>query len=131
MRSRILLCALLLAGVVSIPTTGGEAATPPKWAVVHLQEPTLIAGAFAQGPVLFEHDEGRMARGEPCTIVYEFAPGKGPGREIVAFHCKPRWGENVGTFQFATSRNDRGTCVLKEYQFAGDTEAHGVPATDR
>jgi hypothetical protein len=32
----------------------------------------------------------------------------------------------------ATSRDGQGNCVLREYQFAGDSEAHGVPtAADR
>ena len=134
MRTRILLGALLLVGIVpvaSIATTGGEAATPAKWAVVNLSEPTLIAGAFAFGPVLFEHDNARMARGEACTRVYHFVPGKGPGEEIVSFHCTPRWGATVETFQLGTRRNDRDTCVLVDYQFAGDPEAHGVPAPGR
>jgi len=133
MRSRILLGALLLAGLVPLGslTTGGEAATPPKWAVVRLQDPTLIAGVLAYGQVLVEHDDARMARGEPCTAIYRFETGKGPGEEIVSFHCQPRWGASVERFQFATRRNANGTCMLTEYQFAGDAEAHGVPAKIR
>lgn len=133
MRSRILFGALLLAGLApgSVAVMGGEAAIPTKWAAVILQEPTLIAGALAAGPVVFEHDEARMARGEPCTVVYQFEPGKGRGEEIVSFHCAPRYGASGEVFQFMTWRNDRGICVLKEYQFAGDAEAHGVPAKGR
>jgi hypothetical protein len=133
MRSRILFGALLLAGVMPLGplTTGGEATTPPKWAAVTLQEPTFIAGVIAYGPVLVEHDDARMARGEPCTAVYRFVAGKGPGEKIASFHCTPRWSESVGRFQFAIRHDASGTCVLTEYQFAGDTEAHGVPATNR
>lgn len=134
MRSRILLGVLLLAGVVainSVATARGEAAILTKWAAVNLQEPTLIAGSIVYGPVIFEHDEGRMTRGEPCTVVYRFVSGKGRGQEIVSFHCTPRLAASAGRFELGTSRNDRGTCVLTKFQFAGDIESHGVPAMIR
>ena len=98
-----------------------------KWALVNLTETTWIAGRFVTGPVMFEHDDARMARGEPCTRVLRFNPGKGPAEELVAFHCKPRWGQAPDKFTAATSRLPDGMRVLTEYQFAGDDEAHGVP----
>ena len=76
---------------------------------------------------MFEHDDARMARGEPCTRVLRFVPGPGPGEEIVGFHCKPRWGQAPDRFTAATDRNPDGMRVLTHYQFAGDEEAHGVP----
>jgi hypothetical protein len=134
MRSKILVGGLLLTGIVAAgvfvpPAVHANPAV--KWAIVHLPDPTLIAGSFAQGPVLFEHDDGRMARGEPCTVVYRFHPGKGPREEIVAFHCKPKWGETTDRFALSTGRDGLGNCVLREYQFAGDVESHGVPTTSQ
>ena len=102
-----------------------------KWAHVNLTEATWIAGAFVAGPVMFVHDDARMARGEPCTRVHRFVPGKGPGEEIVGFHCKPRWGKAPNRFTTATDRNPDGIRVLTDYQFAGDEEAHGVPYKER
>ncbi len=130
MQSRILVGALaLVASLVAGAAVTGSAADPVlKWAAVNLTETTSIAGAFVSGPVLFVHDDAKMARGEPCTGVYRFQPGKGMGEEIVSFHCKPRWGSAPGQFTAATSRDPNGPRVLREYQFAGDTEAHGVPA---
>jgi hypothetical protein len=49
------------------------------------------------GVHLIVHDEDKMMRGEPCTALYR-----------------------VGT-------KKRPVDVLEEYQFAGDSEGHGVP----
>lgn len=126
MRSRTLIVVLVLA---FLPFTAIGTANPAtKWAVVQLTQPTLIGESYAMGPVLFEHDDARMARGEPCTVVYQFEPGKGPTRPIASFHCTPKFGKAApARFAMSTGRNALGNCVLREYQFAGDTEAHGVP----
>jgi hypothetical protein len=128
MRSRIFVGSLFLAGAVAATTN----ATPAvKWAAVNLKDTTMIAGAFVAGPVVFVHDDARMARGEPCTSVHRYDPAKGAGEEIVAFHCKPRWTTAPKTFTAATTSRPDGPPVLTEYQFAGDEEAHGVPRTSR
>ena len=128
MRSRILVGSLLLIGLAVAST---NAAPSVKWAAVNLTDTTMIAGAFVSGPVVFVHDDARMARGEPCTSVHRFVPGKGPGEEIVGFHCRPRWTKAPGRFTAATVAKPDGPRVLTEYQFAGDEEAHGVPARVR
>jgi hypothetical protein len=129
MRSRILVGALaLLASLAVGSAVTGSAADPArKWALVNLTEATSIAGSFVMGPVLFVHDDAKMAQGEPCTGVYRFVPGKGPAEELVSFHCKPRRGAAPERFTSATKRDPYGPRILTEYQFAGDTEAHGVP----
>ena len=126
MRSRIFVGSLFLVGFV-VATT---AATPRvKWAAVNLKDTTMIAGAFVSGPVVFVHDDDRMARGEPCTTVHRFVPGKGLGEEIVGFHCKPRWTSAPARFTAATTTRPDGHPILTEYQFAGDEEAHIVPTS--
>jgi len=82
-----------------------------------------------QGSVEFTHDETHMARGEPCTTVRLYEPGRGRLEETASFHCIPRksacaaaahgaaWAERIGY-----------GCVLTDYQFPGDDEAHGVPS---
>jgi hypothetical protein len=102
-----------------------------KWAIVNLTEPTMIAGKIVSGPVVFVHDDAKMARGEPCTSVHRFLTDKGVGEELVAFHCKPRWSNAPAKFTAATNRDAIGPRTLTEYQFAGDVEAHGVPARDK
>ena len=127
MRSRIIVgsLALLALGIAASRSTADPAL---KWAIVNLKDTTVIAGAFVSGPVVFVHDDERMARGEPCTSVHRFDPKNGAGEEIVAFHCKPRWTRAPERFTSAVTTQPDGPRVMTEYQFAGDEEAHGVPA---
>ena len=123
-----LFVAILTAGTV---VTSGDGGVRPsrQWAVVYLAQPTLIGSTIVQGPVVFVHDDARMARGEPCTTVQLVEPLKGPSEEIAAFHCIPASRPVVTKFTIRTRPNlDAGFgCILTEYQFAGDIEAHGVP----
>ena len=61
-----------------------------------------------------------MRRGEVAT---------GPFEEIAPFHCIPRPGTPPNPFTLTTQPNltDGIGCVLTAYQFAGDSEVHGVP----
>ncbi len=130
MRSRIIVGSLVFFGIA---LAGSRTVADPaiKWASVNLKDTTVIAGAFVSGPVVFVHDDARMARGEPCTSVHRFDARKGAGEEIVAFHCKPRWTKAPARFTQSTASRPDGPPVMTEYQFAGDGEAHGVPATAR
>jgi hypothetical protein len=120
----------LLLTVAALGLTVTRVSTSPavKWAAVNLTDTVMIAGSFVTGPVVFVHDDARMARGEPCTTVHRFDSAKGLGEAIVAFHCKPRWGKAPASFTTATSHRPDGPPVLTEYQFAGDEEAHEVPS---
>lgn len=136
MRSRILVGASLTVALLAMSTTtSGDAvfAARRQSAVVWLQAPTLIVSTIVQGPVLFTHDDGKMARGEPCTTVYLWEPGQERAEEIASFHCIPTARKAVPKFTVRTRPNlDAGFgCILTEYQFAGDTEGHGVPAQPR
>jgi hypothetical protein len=126
MRSRSIAGLLVLLGI-ALAASRTTAAPAIKWAIVNLKDTTVVAGRFMSGPVVFVHDDAKMARGEPCTSVHEFDAQKGIGKEIVAFHCKPRWTKAPARFTQATSTRPDGPVVLTEYQFAGDEEAHGVP----
>lgn len=126
MRSRII--GVVLAAGIGLATTGISAAPAVKWAAVNLTDTVLIAGTFVSGPVVFVHDDARMARGEPCTSVHRFDRAKGAGEELVAFHCKPRWGKAAEKFTNGINRTPDGLRVMTEYQFAGDEEAHLIPA---
>ena len=119
---------LSVLGAGSVATSGG-AAPVRQWAVVYLREPTLIGSTIVHGPVLFTHDDARMARGGPCTTVQLFEPGNGPTESIASFHCIPTRRPVVSTFTLRTrpSLEDGIGCVLTEFQFAGDSEGHGVP----
>jgi hypothetical protein len=123
----VLIFTVLVAGAFA--TSGDRAAPSRQWAAVYLSEPTLIGSTIVQGPVLFVHDEAKMARGEPCTSVQLVNPGSGLAEEIAAFHCISRSARASNKFTITTRPNPSVGfgCVLTEFQFAGDIEAHGVP----
>jgi len=134
MRTRLVVVAAFLLvsvlGVGAFATSGDRVSAGRQWAVVYLKEPTLIGSTIVEGPVLFIHDDRKMARGEPCTTVKLFDPAGGPLDEVAAFHCIPTPRAAVVTFTIRTQPNTAlgFGCVLTEYQFAGDTEGHGVPS---
>ena len=119
---------LLLFGTGAVTTSAGSAPRRQS-AVIYLNEPTLVGSTIVQGPVLFVHDEERMARGEPCTTIRLFEPGNGPTESLASFHCIPTRRPTARAFTISTRPNtaDGFGCVLTEYQFAGDSEGHGVP----
>ena len=84
MRSRTITGSLLVLASLGVFGASGTAAPAVKWAAVNLTETTLIAGAFVSGPVVFVHDDERMARGEPCTSVHRLDAVKGLGDHILA-----------------------------------------------
>jgi hypothetical protein len=119
---------VLLLGAGAVTTSAG-AAPKRQSAVIYLTEPTLVGSTIVQGPVLFVHDEERMARGEPCTTIRLFEPGHGPTESLVSFHCIPTRRPTARAFTVRTRPNttDGYGCVLTEFQFAGESEGHGVP----
>jgi hypothetical protein len=134
MRSRVLVGTLLLVGVAATGTvavSGDGVARGRQSAIVYLTQPTLIGSTIVEGPVLFTHDDRKMARGEPCTTIYLFEPTKGPAEELTSFHCIPRSRHTAHKFTITTQPNAAlgFGCVLTEFQFAGDAEGHGVPAS--
>jgi hypothetical protein len=122
---------LLAVAVGSATLAAGDGRRQPsrQSAMVYLVEPTLIGSTIVQGPVLFTHDAGKMARGEPCTSIRFVDPETGPMGEIAAFHCLPRPGTAAHRFIVTSRPNvlDGLGCILTAYQFAGDSEVHGVP----
>jgi len=133
MRSTILVGTLLLVGVSApgMVTVSGDGVGGRQSAIVYLTQPTLIGSTIVEGPVLFTHDEAKMARGEPCTTIYLFDPRTGPAEEITSFHCIPKYRHVAHKFILTTQPNAAlgFGCVLTEFQFAGDSEGHAVPAS--
>jgi hypothetical protein len=131
MRSRFLLGALVLFGVAAatVLAASDTGVTPSRqWIVATFTRPTIIAGAIVSGPVVIMHDDNKMMAGRPCTSVYRFDGKNGRQEEIVSFMCRPVQRSAVAEFT-ATCRRAvlSGPDMLVEYQFAGDSEAHGVP----
>lgn len=128
MRLRVIVGVALTLGLVGIATLAASAMIPTQHsALVVFTQPTIVAGAFVSGKVVFAHDDGKMANGGPCTTVYQYVPG-GQGKKLVEFMCRPTEARRADHFTVRCARPfATGPGVLTEYQFAGDTEAHGVP----
>ena len=133
MRPRIFLglAVIALAGVTGLTTRATDLNAAPlrRSAVAYLTEPTLVGDAFIVGPVQITHDDERMARGEPCTEIRLFDPAKNRATEVIAsFHCIPRRGPAVPRLTIKTRPSAYAFgCELASYQFANDSEIHGVP----
>lgn len=94
-------------------------------AEVWFHRPVLVGKSILQGRYVIEHDNDRMARGEPCTHIYAHDNQKTP---VVAFHCthleRDRANQNL-VVVYTTS--DGNLQKLTEFQFAGETASHGYP----
>ena len=100
---------------------------PPvrQLAEVWVQRPVLVGRSILQGRYVIEHDNDRMARGEPCTHIYAYNERKTP---VATFHCthleRDRAAQNTVVLTTAADTNMQ---KLTEFQFAGETGAHGYP----
>lgn len=128
MKSLVLLLALV--GVVVFGTTSTAASKSSvgrkQKAVIKFDQPVILLGVTLKGEYLVVHDDEAMNRGEACTHVY-----KGNVQEesklIVSFHCVPVERAKVAHFTVRTTTLSPDVTELREFQFKGDIEAHGVP----
>jgi hypothetical protein len=98
---------------------------PVKYIDALFRDPVRVANAVLMGRYVIEHDDERMARGEPCTHIYEADDLRAP---VVRFHCEhlERPAADVATLVLEPSINP-AVKTLKEFQFRGETSSHGVP----
>lgn len=94
---------------------------------IWFKQPVKFGNKILQGHYVIEHDNDRMAKGDPCTHIYAFDDRTTP---VVTFHCthieRPRASENTAVI---ITKGDWK--VMTEFQFAGETAAHGVPTPVR
>jgi hypothetical protein len=118
--------ALLMVGN-TVARTSPVADAKTQKAVVVFDAKVKLMNVILKGQYLFVHDEERMARGEACTYIYNYADRR-QGDLVTSFHCIPV--ERKKTDQFsATLKMLPGMDMyeLVEYQLAGETEGHRVP----
>jgi hypothetical protein len=130
MKSFLLFIALLCAVTLSSSSTPSvtNAANAPKKekAVMTFIEPVKLMGVTLKGEYLFVHDDAAMARGEACTFVYKGVT-ESQDKLVVSFHCTPAERTKVASFTVRTLLTSPGQIELREFQFAGSTDAHLVP----
>ena len=94
--------------------------------VVTFREPVRVTGAILMGRYVIQHDDARMARGEPCTYIFEAAERRMP---LITFHCTHLERQPSETaIVVLRPGKDSGMKQLAEFQFAGDDASHGAPA---
>lgn len=107
---------------VGSKTVGGR----KQKATIQFNDGVVLQGVTLKGEYLFVHDDAAMARGEACTRVYK-GSGEIASKLVVAFHCVPIARTKVPYFVVLTNQVAPGINAVTEFQFKGDTEAHGVP----
>ena len=91
---------------------------------VWFMQPVRVGDKILQGRYVIEHDNDRMARGEPCTHIYAFNDQKTP---VIAFHCTHLERGAAKGNTVVLQPNADGFKTLTEFQFNGETAAHGYP----
>jgi hypothetical protein len=129
MKSLLLFVTLLCAVVLtSTSFANDKSATARKQkATAQFNQPVVVQGVTLKGEYLFVHDDAAMARGEACTRIYK-GGAEIASNLVVEFHCVPIQRARSNYFIVRTNQRSDGLIELNEYQFKGDTEAHGTPA---
>jgi hypothetical protein len=122
----VVLCALII-GSVSWDTRASNTVRKQS-AVTTFDRAVVLHGVTLKGEYLFLHDDAAMQRGEACTYVYE-GNAPIPRKLVVSFHCVPIQRAKAKNFILRSVETSPGVTELLEYQFAGDTEGHMVPAS--
>jgi hypothetical protein len=95
--------------------------------IANFLNPVRVGDRILMGKYVIEHDTERMARGLPCTHIYEF----GKSVPVVGFHCvhldRPYSDRGTVTLR-RTSDRTSGMRELTEFQLQGEAAGHGVPA---
>ena len=111
--------------LVAMAGLGLVSPQPVKYIDAVFRDPVRVADTVLMGNYVIEHDDARMARGEPCTYIYEADNLTAP---VVTFHCEHLEGApgDTATLTLGHTMNP-AIKTLKAFQFAGETASHGVP----
>jgi hypothetical protein len=124
----VVLCALIFGSVSSNSTAATD--SQKRRAVTVFAEPVTVQGVVLKGKYLFVHDDAAMNRGDACTFIYKGA-GEVRDKLVASFHCIHVERAKVKSFTWRTRETAPGIRELIEFQFDGETAAHGVPLLER
>jgi hypothetical protein len=128
-RSAILiltLCALALTATMLFATGKAPAPKREKDTFVVTTPVKLLNVVLEKGLYQVVHDSELMAQGKECTEVYSL--NDGVPKLVASFHCIPMPRSRAYSFTVRTVRNPDGMDEIQEFQFAGSTEGHQIPA---
>ena len=124
----VLLCALIF-GSVSWKTTAATDVQKRR-AVANFPNPVTVQGVVLKGEYLFVHDDAAMNRGEACTFIYK-GVAEVRANLVTSFHCMHVERAKVHNFVWRARETAPGIIELVEFQFSGETAAHGVPVSGK
>ncbi len=114
----VIVAAFLIAGTAALRADGKQV----EKATVQFNEQVKLLNVILKGEYLFVHDTYKMAKGEPCTYVYQ------NDKLVVSFHCEHVERAKADQFTVILSSNlVNGMPELLEFRFAGSTDGHRVP----
>jgi len=117
---------LVLGSSYESTVSSAASAARKEQAVMKFNDPVMLMGIPLKGEYLFVHDDKKMAREEACTYVYQ-GLAAASDKLVASFHCRPAIRARANSFIVRTALNASGQYELREYQFAGNIEAHRVP----
>jgi hypothetical protein len=120
------LCLITLSSSVTPSFSKAASAAKMERAVMKFNQPVQLMGVTLKGEYLFVHNDEAMARGEACTFVYK-GRAENVNDLVVSFHCTPAERSKAANFIVRSLMTSPGHYEVREFQFAGSTEAHLVP----
>jgi hypothetical protein len=123
----VLLCTLIF-GSVSWKSTAATDVQKRR-AVAEFPKPVTVLGVVLKGEYLFVHDDAAMNRGDACTFIYK-GVAEVPANLVTSFHCIHIERAKAKNFVWRGRETARGMLELVDFQFGGETAAHGVPVSE-
>jgi hypothetical protein len=120
----VLLCTLIF-GSLSWKSTAASDVQKRK-AVAEFPKPVSVQGVLLEGTYLFVHDDAAMNRGDACTFIYKGVVEQ-RDKLVASFHCIHIERKPVKNFIWRSRETAPGVVELVDFQFSGETAAHGVP----
>lgn len=120
----VALCALIFGSLTWKSTAASD--VQKRKAVVEFPKPVAVQGIVLKGTYLFVHDDAAMNRGDACTFIYK-GVAEIPDKLVTSFHCIHMERTKVNKFTWRSRETAPGIEELVDFQFTGETAAHGVP----
>ena len=124
----VVFCALIFGSVPWKSTAATD--VQKRRAVADFRTPVSVQGVVLKGKHLFVHDDAAMNRGDACTFIYK---GEVEVRDklVTSFHCIHLERAKANNFIWRSRETASGILELVDFQFSGETAAHGVPVSGK
>jgi hypothetical protein len=123
-----ILCVVTLSSSLSPSVSNAANAARKERAVIKFDQPVQLLDVTLKGEYLFVHNDAAMATGEACTFVYR-GQAENVKNLVISFHCTPAERAKAANFIVRGLITSPGHYEIREFQFAGSTEAHLVPSS--